>query len=956
MAIAGAKRSGGKAKKVQSRSPGFQGWNTSDEEEVARRQWRGLTDIAAVEALEPEHPYFGTFLARSSGGGAYYVEIRSLTARENSCSCPDWRVNGLGTCKHIEGVLDRLRRKGKRAFEAASRWGNPRVEIFPAIDGSPRVFVHLPAGHADVGAALKEFCSPEGEWLKDPLQAADGLKAALAPFSGFTIRESRELAPRLEEERRRRGRLAARQQFLADVAAGSATLEVVRGKLLPYQVEGVLHLAFGERALLADEMGLGKTIQAIAAVALLRSLKGIERVLVVLPASLKAEWEDQIARFTDFPVSVVSGPRAERLRQYAAPEVFTLVNYEQVLIDGHDINRLVRPDVIILDEAQRIKNWHTKTAQAVKQLKSPYAFVLTGTPLENRIDEIYSIVQYLDPRILGPLFRFNRDFYELDERGRPIDYKNLAALRERLAPIMLRRRKDEVEEQLPGRTVDTFFVAMTEEQRLRYEDYEAPAARLIAQARRRPLTKEEFDRLQQLLACMRMICDTPYILDPACRVSPKLDELENVLADLLADPERKVIVFSEWERMLELVRELAREMGIEFAWHTGSVAQEKRRIEQRRFKNDPTCRLFLSTDAGSVGLNLQVASAVVNMDLPWNPARLEQRIARAWRKNQMRTVTVVNLVCEDSIEHRMLHLLAAKQGLADGVLDGRGDLAALKMPSGRAAMVERMAGLLTEPLATQQVPDPAPDPAQRFVEAIAGPMSDCVLSIERWRRDDGTTTILVVLDTAVADGAHERRRIAEAAEESGLEGIEFLDRETWDAVRRLAGAGILRLGEPDEVLHRSPMSGASAEFTAWLQKSRIATGWLKDAERKLSMAQLLADGDFEAEAVVPLGDAATLALRSLALIADAGLDPERAGALSASELAELPGVRPNLPPGAIASLAAIADFPSGQAAARNLLIAARAALERGAPSEAAPPAMFPSLRTALGQSLATAAE
>ena len=278
--------------------------------------------------------------------------------------------------------------------------------------------------------------------------------------------------------------------------------------------------------------------------------------------------------------------------------MFTLVNYEQVLIDRQDINRIVQPDVVILDEAQRIKNWHTKTAAAVKELRSPYAFVLTGTPLENRIDEVYSIVQYLDPRILGPLFRFNREFYVLDERGRPADYKNLTALRERLAPVMLRRRKDEVEEQLPGRTVDTFFVAMAEEQRLRYADYEAPASRLIAQAQRRPLTKEEFDRLQQLLACMRMVCDTPYILDPACRVSPKLDELETILTDLLADPASKVIVFSEWERMLELVRELAQRMEFDFAWHTGSVPQDKRRVEIRRFKNDPSCRLFLSTDFG----------------------------------------------------------------------------------------------------------------------------------------------------------------------------------------------------------------------------------------------------------------------------------------------------------------------------------------------------------------------
>ena len=370
------------------------------------------------------------------------------------------------------------------------------------------------------------------------------------------------------------------------------------------------------------------------------------------------------------------------------------MNYEQVLGDAQDLNEILRPDVIVLDEAQRIKNWQTKTARRVKSLRAPYAFVLTGTPVENRIDELYSIVQYLDPELVGPLFRFNRDFYELDERGRPVDYKNLAELRRRLQPVMLRRRKSDVESELPGRTVKNYFVPMVEEQRCATRTTASQPPVSSRRRERRPLTPEEFDRLMMLLACMRMICDTPAILDPTCRISPKLEELEGILSDLLEEPDRKIIVFSEWERMLELVRELAAEMGVEAAWHTGSVPQQRRRAEIVRFKQDPACRLFLSTDSGSVGLNLQAASAVVNVDLPWNPAKLEQRIARAWRKNQTRSVTVVNLVCEDSIEHQILHLLGHKQALADGVLDGQGDLGALKMPSGRAAMIERMQAMM----------------------------------------------------------------------------------------------------------------------------------------------------------------------------------------------------------------------------------------------------------------------
>src|SRR5450759_2890247 len=135
----------------------------------------------------------------------------------------------------------------------------------------------------------------------------------------------------------------------------------------------MLHLAFTERALLADEMGLGKTIQAIAACALLHRLGTVQRVLVVTPASLKTEWEDQIQRFSDLPYHLVFGARPVRLRAYGAAPFFTMVNYEQMLGDSLDVNHLLRPDVVILDEAQRIKNWNTKTAQAVKRLRSRYA-------------------------------------------------------------------------------------------------------------------------------------------------------------------------------------------------------------------------------------------------------------------------------------------------------------------------------------------------------------------------------------------------------------------------------------------------------------------------------------------------------------------------------------------------------------------------------------------------------
>jgi len=843
---------GVKGKLVSARAPVFRGWATSDAEEIERRRWRGRTEIVSVEALEPAMGCFGTFRTASVTGGCYEVEIRDLVGQRNSCGCHDFATNGLGTCKHIEGVLDHLERSGKRAFAAAAKTGTPRAEIFVRGEDDGTIEVLFSKQSADTG--LNETIRSLVEALEQRRDgsALDALRAIAADHSDM-IRVSRYLENWLEKRRIIARRKEDRKRFLTEVSNDPAVFDLVRYPLLDYQRRGVLHLAFGERALLADDMGLGKTVQAIAACELLRRRRGIRRVLVVSPVSLKAEWQEQINRFCDHSVMIVRGRRSDRLKQYGNPAFFTLANYEQILSDGADINVILAPDVVILDEAQRIKNWQTKTARAIKNLSSRYAFVLTGTPLENRIEEIYSIVQFLDPGLLGPLFRFNRDYYVLDDRGRPQDYRNLEALSRRLQPVMLRRRKEDVEGELPGRTVSNCFVSMTKEQRLRYDDYQGPTRRLLKLARKRPLTRQEFERLQMLLGCMRMTCNTPYILDPDVRDCPKLKELERILREMLTDrPERKILIFSEWVRMLELVRELAIEMDIDFAWHTGAVPQDRRRAEIARFRKDPGCRLFLSSESGGVGLNLQVADAVINLDLPWNPARLEQRIARAWRKHQSRPVSVVNLVTEDSIEHRMLFLLDQKQQLSDGVLDGLGDVDNIRMPSGRGAFLERMEAVMAD-IEPQTPQDPAPGLRDSLQERLG----DRFLAL---LAPDGDGTFMAVVDGSPEAIEEERRRL-----ENGNVSVEVVDRRTWDTLCRLEASGLLRLADGG---HREFYRSPHLDDDGMAARRRKVHELVVDADRKLRMATLLAGGGFEVEARSPATEAMTLALRALLVGAD----------------------------------------------------------------------------------------
>jgi hypothetical protein len=410
---------------------------------------------------------------------------------------------------------------------------------------------------------------------------------------------------------------------------------------------------------------------------------------------------------------------------------------------------------------------------------------------------------------------------------------------------------------------------MGPEQTNRTLDYNARVARLLAQARRRPLSPDEFKKLQGWLACMRMLCDTPYILDPDCRVCPKLGELEEILRECLAADGRKVLIFSEWERMLELVRELAAAMEVGFAWHTGSVPQLQRREEIRRFKQDPSCRLFLSTDSGSVGLNLQAASVVINLDLPWNPARLEQRIARAWRKHQPRSVQVIQLVTENSIEHRMLQVLASKQELAEGLLDGIGELDALPIPSGRAGFIERVEAIMgtsagsapaVATAAARVEPAPVPaDPLERLSLELTAGLGDDLVLLEAHAAADGRMTLLAVVDRP-SEVARRRTQLESVVLRGAGEGetpprLELIDRTTYEAIERLAAAGLVQLAAPDRwVLYRSPQL---TDPRAEQEQHRLhqARRSFDRAERKQRMARVLAEGGFPLEALPALTEA-----------------------------------------------------------------------------------------------------
>ena len=623
------------------------GWLTSDEDEILRRQLRAQSQSFTIENLEPSHPYFGTFRIASDKGIPYQVEIRSLSDRINSCTCPDYYVNGLGTCKHIEKILiNHLEHKASGVDHRPSR-----IEIY--VNKTSQIAVLWPSEPDPISyQLLAPYFSSSGNLLANGAALLKLLQGT--EINPSTVRLSPHVDKLLQKLQNQTRKQQAKADYLADRKAGKHHLKLLNTELYPYQQEGVEHLAFNERAVLADEIGLGKTVQAIAACELLRQLKTIQRVLVIAPSTLIADWKEQIAKFTNLTTLAIRGNKKNRAKLYQKTSFFYLTTYEQVLSDFALIQNTLSPEIIILDEAQRIKNWRSKTACAVKQLKSTYAFVLTGTPLTSCIDEIYSVIQVVDPEIFGPLFRFNREYYQLNQRGKPVHTKNLEKLQQRLHPVMLRRLKQDIATQLPETTTNNYFVQMTADQKGRYDLQIEQINKWLTIAKQRPLTKKEHKNVEQCVQTMRMLCDTPYLLDSSSKDCPKINELKNILNDIFFGNKHKAIVFSEWPRMLELVQELALDMSIGY---TNNLSH---------FEQDPEIRLLLSTEPNSDFPQLPFFTVLINLDAPWNPTKPDAPIRGEPPEKPL--TQIINLICEDTLEHRMRSLIHQPQTKISGVL------------------------------------------------------------------------------------------------------------------------------------------------------------------------------------------------------------------------------------------------------------------------------------------------
>ena len=465
---------------------------------------------------------------------------------------------------------------------------------------------------------------------------------------------------------------AAWKKHVARIRAAEGWTPVLpptlEAELRDYQVDGFVWLSrlarWGAGACLADDMGLGKTVQAIA-VMLDRAEEG--PCLVVAPTSVCPNWAAEIARFA---------PTLRTYRLSAAGDRAALIaglGARDVLVCSYGLLHQAAEELagrswqmVVLDEAQAIKNAETKRAQAVQTLQAGFRLALTGTPVENYLDELWSLFNFVNPGVLGSREGFQKRFARPVERDK--DPHARQALRALIRPFLLRRTKAAVLSELPPRTEQTLNVEMTEAERAFYEALRQQSLERIA-----ALDAPEGRRKIQILAeitRLRRACCNPALVDAAAGVpSGKLATFLELVDELIRNRHR-ALVFSQFVGHLELVRAALDARGIRYEYLDGSTPSNERERRVAAFQAGGADLFLISLRAGGTGLNLTAADYVVHLDPWWNPAVEDQASDRAHRIGQERPVTIYRLIMQDSIEQQILSLHRDKRDLATDLLDG----------------------------------------------------------------------------------------------------------------------------------------------------------------------------------------------------------------------------------------------------------------------------------------------
>ena len=465
--------------------------------------------------------------------------------------------------------------------------------------------------------------------------------------------------------------------------------------------------------LLGMVMGAGKTPTTLGAIEALHEEGEIERCLVVVPASLKFQWLREIAKFTDSKATVIDGSKSKRDAQWrmSATSKYVIVNAETL---ANDVDKVGTIQAVVIDESTMIKNRSAKRSRLLKKIGRtvPYRFALTGQPIENRPEELFSIMEFVDKQVLGDFKTFDRTFIVRDTWGKPMRYRNLDKMHRVMQECMIRKTRDDIKDQLPNIIHQVVPVPFDAKGAALYRQIVNDLLAKISEAMGKGKGAfnlwshynggdgdEAQGQIMSRLTVLRMLCDNPELVRKSadeyarpdtkagsqyahdiCHMgwvsnvatTPKLDAcIEYIESTLAEDPQNKVVLFSFFKENLRLIQKATSGM-TDSVLFMGGMDAEARDASKQKFATDPNCRLFLSSDAGGYGVDLPMANYLISYDLPWSSGKLEQREARIIRlSSEFPHVTIATFVMQGSIEERQYEMLQMKRSVNEAFIDGK---------------------------------------------------------------------------------------------------------------------------------------------------------------------------------------------------------------------------------------------------------------------------------------------
>jgi superfamily II DNA or RNA helicase len=589
-----------------------------------------------------------------------------------------WRVEAEGQLFRTPGAVRIEINSGVDWFEVSggAQFGDISVSL-------PRLLAALTRGEHTVALGNGIVGILPEEWLK-----RYGMLAELGSTEKNHLRFARHQASLLDALIAAESEVKTDEIFarLRDELSNFNGIEIAEpppsfaGQLRDYQKEGLGWMnflgRFGFGGCLADDMGLGKTVQALALLEARRTQRSTAletngRVarssLVVVPRSLVFHWKREAERFAP-ALRILEHSGAARLKpgDHFAEYDVVLTTYGTLRRDALSFKDQ-HFDYCILDEAQAIKNSATLSAKAARLLRADHRLAMSGTPVENHLGELWSLIEFLNPGMLGKASLFTG-------AGRNPDAQTRAVLSRALRPFILRRTKEQVARELPAKTEQTLYCDLEpREKKLYGELRDYYRARLLKNADDQSMSKIKFQTLEALLrlrqaACHPGLIDKKKTAEPSAKIDTLLAQLEQVL-----DEGHKALVFSQFTSLLAIVRRRLDGAGIPYAYLDGRTRDRQARVEE--FQNNPDLKLFLiSLKAGGLGLNLHAAEYVYLLDPWWNPAVEAQAIDRAHRIGQTRQVFAYRLIARETVEEKVLELQRSKRDLADAIVSGNHSL------------------------------------------------------------------------------------------------------------------------------------------------------------------------------------------------------------------------------------------------------------------------------------------